>query len=90
MNIDISNWEFLDKDLKYYTFDEFCSKNRLIKYKFEQLTDTQKAIYHLYIYANQHMTQTYKDRIMEYLMEDCDEEELYKILQFYKPRYRNK
>ena len=86
MNVDLSDCKFLDIDLRFYTYTEFCSKNRLIKKKYERLNDVQKTFYHYYIYANQHMTQTYKDRIQEYLNDDCDEKELYNIIKFYKPR----
>lgn len=86
MKEDFSDCRILDEILTFYTYNEFCNKSELIKSKYKDLNATQKMFYHYYIYANQHMTQTYKDRIMEYLNEDCTKEDLDNIIKFYKPR----
>lgn len=86
MKEDFSDCRILDETLTFYTYTEFCKKSNKIKFKYERLNETQKMFYHYYIYANQHMTQTYKDRIQEFLNDDCTKEELLNIIKFYKPR----
>lgn len=86
MKEDFSDCNFLDVDFTFYTYTEFYAKCYKIKHKYERLNPRQKEFYHYYIYANQHMTQTYKDRITEFLNGDCDKKELEKIIKSYKPR----
>jgi len=86
MKEDFSDCRILDEILTFYTYVDFCNKSNLIKSKYQKLNDTQKMFYHYYIYANQHMTQTYKDRIQEFLNDDCTKDELDNIIKFYKPR----
>jgi len=86
VKIDWENLNFLDYDLRFYTYDEFCKRCKRIKFKYSKLNTNQKIFYHFYIYANQHMLLLYKDRIQDYLEDECTEEDLFKILKFYKPR----
>lgn len=86
MKEDFSDCRILDDILTFYTYNDFCFKCDRIKAKYQSLNPTQKMFYHYYIYANQHMTQTYKDRIKEFLNDDCSKEDLENIIKFYKPR----
>lgn len=87
MKEDFSDCNFLDYEFTFYTYTEFCKKCNRIKYRYQKLNPRQKEFYHYYIYANQHMTQTYKDRITEFLNDDCTQEDLENIIKFYKPRH---
>jgi hypothetical protein len=86
MKEDFSDCRILDEVLTFYTYTEFCSRCNYIKYKYKKLNSNQKMFYHYYIYANQHMTQTYKDRIKDFLNDDCSQADLENIIKFYKPR----
>lgn len=84
MNVDFSDCDYIKAELTFYTYNDFCNQRQIIKREYNKLSDIQKTFYHYYIYANQHMKNTYKDRIKDFLEGDCDEEELLKILKSYK------
>ena len=86
MNVDLSDCKFLDIRYTFYTYNEFVEKRNVFKRNYNKLSSIQKEFYHYYIYANTHMTLPYKDRIWDFLNDDCSEEDLLKIEKFYKPR----
>lgn len=86
MKEDFSDCDYIGAELTFYTYTDFCNQRQIIKREYVKLNNIQKTFYHYYIYANQHMLLMYKDRIKEYLEDDCTEEDLLKLLKTYKPR----
>ena len=87
MKEDFSDCKLILQELTFYTYNDFCDNRNIIKREYKKLNDTQKLFYHYYIYANQHMRLTYKDRIKDFLEDDCTEEDLLNILKFYKAKF---
>ena len=83
---DLSECEFLNRKLIYYTYIEFCKRRFSIKKAYQELTIKQKKFYKWYVYANSHMSHTYKDIIWDYLNDYDDDEHLLKLRRWYKAR----
>ena len=83
---DLSECNFLDKRLKYYTYIDFCKRRKSIKKAYQQLTTNQRQFYLWYVYANLHMTETYKNTIWDYLNDYDTDEHLLKLRRWYKAR----
>ena len=71
-NFDLSVCEFIEENMWFYTYIDFCDNAIFIKKKYESLKPLEKKLYRWYVYANTHMNETFKDRIWSYL-NDYDE-----------------
>ena len=81
---DLSNCKIIKDPIIFYTYPECCEKRFIIKYYYDRFNDIQKEFYKYYVYSNSHMIQMYKDRIWDFLNEDCTEKDLLNIIKFYK------
>ena len=86
MGTDFSECSFIENEMKYYTYNDFCENRNAIKNLYKKLSKNGKIFYKYYIYANIHMNLFYKDKIWDFL-NDYDEYgiELMSKLRFYKP-----
>ena len=74
MNVeDFKVCEFIDNNMCYFTYQEFCEKCMVIKQMYRGLTENQQLFYKWYVYANINMKETYKNAIWEYLNENDTE-----------------
>ncbi len=85
METDFSECSFIENEMKYYTYEDFCKYRYAIKRLFNLLSKNGKIFYKYYVYANIHMNTTCKDRIWDFL-NGYDETgyELMRIARFYK------
>ena len=81
--IDFSACEFIDENLKFYTYYDFCDNRRIIKKLFDKLDRNAKLFYMWYVYANIHMNETFKNAIWDYLVGADDGRELLNKKRFY-------
>ena len=86
METDFSECSFIENEMKYYTYEDFCKYRKIIKKLYNSLSKNGKIFYKYYVYANIHMNVTCKDRIWDYL-NGYDENgfELMRIARIYKP-----
>lgn len=82
MIYDFSECDFIEREMKYYTYDEFCKKKDEIKKKYKSLNRSGKIFYKYYVYANTHMNLTCKNKIWDYLNGYIGEKELVKQVKF--------
>lgn len=66
-NIDFSICDFIEEQMWFFTYYDFCDNRKQIKELFNSFTRQQKQFYKWYVYANIHMNETFKDRIWSYL-----------------------
>ena len=59
--------EFIDYNMSFITYDDFCKKCKLIKELYQPLSKYQKRFYKWYVYANIHMREVHKNAIWNYL-----------------------
>ena len=72
-NFDFSFCEFIDFNMSYITYTDFCDKCVLIKKMYQDLNIYQKRFYKWYVYANINMKEIHKNAIWEYLnFDDID------------------
>lgn len=83
---ELSECDFLDKSLIYYTYYDFCRRRKKIKESYKGLTYNQKKFYLWYVYANLHMSESYKNYIWDYLNDNETDEHLLKLQRWYKAR----
>lgn len=81
--VDFSECDFIDKQMKFYTYNDFYNECRLIKAKFDELSKDGKRFFMWYLYANTHMTLRYKNVIWDYLNEFKNEDDLDYFKRFY-------
>ena len=72
-NFDFQFCEFIDYNMSYLTYADFCNKCALIKKMFQELNYYQKRFYKWYVYANINMGMNYKNTIWQYLNFDYKE-----------------
>lgn len=85
INEDFCECDFIEKEMKYYTYHDFCENRQVIKRLFKELSYNGKIFYKYYVYANIHMNLTYKNKIWDYLNGyDDNAEELKRMQKFYK------
>lgn len=65
--VDFSECEFIEKEMKFYFYDDFCIHKELIKRRFDKLSNNGKIFYKYYVYANTHMSLVCKNKIWDYL-----------------------
>lgn len=81
---DLSNCKIIKEPITFYTYVDFCNKRHIIKYYYDKFDNIQREFYKYYVYANTHCILMYKDRIWDYLNDDCNEDDLLNIIKFYK------
>lgn len=72
-NVDFEFCEFIDWNMSFVTYADFCNKSKIIKDMYKELNKYQKRFYKWYVYANINMRETYKNAIWEYLNFDDSE-----------------
>ena len=73
---DFSECEFIDNEMWYYTYYDFCDQSKAIKKLYQCLSKQGKKFYSWYVYANIHMNETFKNAIWDFLNFD---DEIYRI-----------
>lgn len=66
-DFDFQFCEFIDHDMCFITYDDFCNKCKVIKELYSLLNKYQKRFYKWYVYANIHMREMHKNIIWQYL-----------------------
>lgn len=79
---DFSDCEFIEDQLKFYTYDDFLEHKHLIRRKFDYLSKNGRIFYKYYVYANVHITMNQKNRIWDYLNGYDNGQELLKARKF--------
>lgn len=86
MKTDFSECSFIEDEMQFYTYTDFCRSKEMIKKLYNSLSRDGKIFYKYYVYANTHMNLTYKNRIWDYLNGyDEDGLELMRASRWYKP-----
>ena len=84
--VDFSECKLIENEMKFYTYDDFCRRRKIIKDNFLLMTENGRIFYKYYVYANSHMDLRYKNKIWDFLNGfDDNGFELLKMLRFYKP-----
>ena len=73
--VDFSECEFIENEMWYYTYYDFCDQCKAIKRMYLNMSKLGRRFYRWYVYANIHMNETFKNAIWDYL--NLDEEEYY-------------
>ena len=84
--IDFSECEFIDEEMKIYTYYDFCDNRKVIKRLFNELTRNGKKFYMWYIYSNTHMKLNFKNAIWDYLNGYKNTEELLELKKIYREK----
>lgn len=84
--VDFSECEFINEEMKIYTFYDFCDNHRVIKRLFSKLNKNAQMFYMWYIYANIHMDLMYKNAIWDYVNGFAEETRIFEL----KKQYRAK
>lgn len=66
-DFDFEFCDFIDLEMSFITYNDFCSKCKTIKELYKPLNKHQKRFYKWYVYANIHMKEMHKNAIWEYL-----------------------
>lgn len=83
--VDFSVCEFIDENMWFFTYADFCENRAIIKRMFDSLKYPGKKFYMWYVYANVHTSEQQKNKIWNYLNGyDYNGEELLQALEFYK------
>ena len=69
-NFDFQFCEFIDYEMSFITYSDFCNKCSDIKLLYKELNKYQKRFYKWYVYANIHMKENLKNIIWQYLNVD--------------------
>jgi hypothetical protein len=88
MKVDFSECEFIDSEMWFYTYYDFCDQCKTIKRMFDNLSKNGKKFYMWYVYANVHMQEYFKNAIWDYL--NLDDKENYNHLMNLKKQYKVK
>ena len=67
---DFKEVEFINKNMRYITYNDFVKKHDKIKKGFNEMTRYGKLFFKWYVYANIHMNEYLKNIIWEYLNSD--------------------
>lgn len=87
---DFSECEFIENEMWFYTFDDFCNQCFGIKRLFKRLPKNGQLFYRWYVYANTHMDLQFKNAIWDFLQLDECEKEMYQRLIKLEKRYKTK
>ena len=66
-SFDFSDCQFINENMKYYTYYDFCDNCEDLKFLYNYLNKNAKLFYKWYVYANIHMNETFKNAIWDYL-----------------------
>lgn len=66
-NFDFTICEFIEREMWFVTYDDFCDRRVGLKRLFDGLTYHQQLFYKWYVYSNIHMKETFKNAIWDYL-----------------------
>lgn len=81
--IDFSECEFINSEMKIYTYYDFCDNRKAIKRLFEKLSRNGKMFYMWYVYSNTHMKLHYKNAIWDYINGYEEDERLLELKKNY-------
>lgn len=84
---DFSICKFINDEMKYFTYFDFCKNKNIIKKIYDEFDSNQKLFYKWYVYANIHMSSQFKNAIWDFL-NGYDENgfELMRLRKFYKAK----
>lgn len=83
-DIDFKTCRFIEENMYFLTYNDFCDNRNIIKHLFQQLDKNGRLFYKWYVYANIHMNETYKNYIWDYLVGYDDGINLMYKRRFYK------
>lgn len=66
-DFDFEFCDFINIEMSFITYADFCKKCKTIKDLYQPLNKYQKQFYKWYVYANIHMREVHKNVIWEYL-----------------------
>ena len=69
-NVDFELCEFIEWNMWFVTYEDFCKKHNQIKRIYKGLSLNQKRFYKWYVYANINMDTHHKNVIWEFLNQD--------------------
>ena len=76
---DYLNCEFIEKRLRFITYEDFCRNCKLIKFIYNTLDNNMKKFYKWYVYSNIFIDEVgKKDLIWNFL--NYDDEMIYNVL----------
>lgn len=84
-DFDFSDCEFIENEMKFYTFTDFCRNRYALKRLYRLLSRNGRIFYKYYVYANTHMATNFKNRIWDYLNDYIEDAELLAIEKMYRP-----
>lgn len=67
---DFKEVEFINKNMRYLTYNDFVKNHDKIKKRFNEMTRHGRIFFKWYVYANIHMNEYLKNIIWEYLNSD--------------------
>jgi len=84
--VDYSICEFIETQMWFVTYEDFCDRRTGIKRLYEQMTTDAQIFYKWYVYSNVHCNECYKNAIWDYLnFDDIEyESELTRLKRLYK------
>ena len=68
-NVDFSICEFINQNMWFFTFNDFCENRYAIKKLYNELDTNGKRFYMWYVYANVRMQEKTKNLIWDFLNE---------------------
>lgn len=74
--VDFSQCEFIEENMWFFTYNDFCTHRRIIKKHYQELDSNGKRFYMWYVYANIHLDEARKNKIWDYLNSDEPEYEM--------------
>lgn len=78
-NVDFSECEFIQENMRYFTFDDFYEDRYIIKREFNKLSKNGKRFYLWYVFANIHMSLYKKNAIWDYINDYKDDKEILEV-----------
>jgi len=76
---DFSDCKFINSEMKFYTYQDFCNNCYAIKRLFDKkLTSNSRIFYKWYVYSNIYTTMNQKNKIWDFLNDYITIEELLK------------
>ena len=85
---DFSVCEFIERQMWFITYNDFCDRRAGIKRLFEKMPLNQQIFYKWYVYSNVHCSENFKNAIWDYLnFNDTEYElELTRLKRLYKAK----
>lgn len=76
--VDFSECEFINSEMKFYSYQDFCNNKRGIKRLYERLSKNGKLFYMWYLYSNTHLSMGQKNKAWDWINNYCSSEDLIK------------